>query len=192
MPNYYPLLIVGAIIGVVTTIFIIAYAMMKDKKTAIGFDRNMKDSEILRRMGKYVKPHIPSFVLALLIIMVSIVYDIVAPLMIGGIEELIKEDFELSVLFTRVAIFASILIVSLVATYLQAIILQKVGQRILSTIRQDLFVHIESLSHSQLHEIPVGKLVTRVTNDTGAISMMFTNLIVNLIKNIFFFYLKFY
>ena len=40
MPTYYPLLIMGAIIGVVTTVFIIAYATMKDKKTAIGFDRN--------------------------------------------------------------------------------------------------------------------------------------------------------
>ena len=43
MPTYYPLLIMGAIIGVVTTVFIIAYATMKDKKTAIGFDRHMKD-----------------------------------------------------------------------------------------------------------------------------------------------------
>ena len=44
---------------------------------------------------------------------------------------------------------------------------------------------MESLSHEQLNEIPVGKLVTRVTNDTNAISMMFTNLLVTLTKNIF-------
>ena len=47
------------------------------------------------------------------------------------------------------------------------------------------FTHIESLSHGQLNDIPVGKLVTRVTNDTNAISMMFTNLLVTLTKNIF-------
>ena len=52
-------------------------------------------------------------------------------------------------------------------------------------MREDLFVKIESLSHEQLNEIPVGKLVTRVTNDTNAISMMFTNLLVNFVKNIF-------
>ncbi|MBO4678818.1 MAG: ABC transporter ATP-binding protein, partial [Lachnospiraceae bacterium] len=50
---------------------------------------------------------------------------------------------------------------------------------------EDTFTHIESLSHDQLNHIPVGKLVTRVTNDTNAISMMFTNIIVNLIKNAF-------
>ena len=52
-------------------------------------------------------------------------------------------------------------------------------------LREDLFTHIESLSHEQLNEIPVGKLVTRVTNDTNAISMMFTNLLVSLTKNAF-------
>ena len=41
----YPILIVGALIGVVSIIFILAYAMMKNKKEAIGFDRNMPDSE---------------------------------------------------------------------------------------------------------------------------------------------------
>ena len=60
-----------------------------------------------------------------------------------------------------------------------------VEQPIVSTIREDLFAHIEKLSHEQLNNIPVGKLVTRVTNDTNAISMMFTNFVVNLVKNCF-------
>ena len=59
------------------------------------------------------------------------------------------------------------------------------SQKIISCIREDLFVHIERLSHDQLNSIPVGKLVTRVTNDTDAVSHMFTGLLVNLVKNIF-------
>ena len=74
---------------------------------------------------------------------------------------------------------------SMVSSYFQAVILQKAGQRIISDLREDLFTHIESLAHEQLNEIPVGKLVTRVTNDTNAISMMFTNLLVNLAKKLF-------
>jgi len=70
-------------------------------------------------------------------------------------------------------------------TYVQAIMLQKVGQKIISGMREDLFTHIESLSHEQMNEMPVGKLVTRVTNDTNAISLMFTSLLVNLVKNLF-------
>ena len=181
----YPLLVLGAIIGLFSIIFVVAYAMMKNKKEAIGFDRNMKDSEILVRLLKYAKPYIPQFILVGIIVIISIAYDILSPLLIGRIEEMLSEDFEMSQLFSYIIVYAGILVVSLVATYIQSLVLQKVGQKILSSLREDTFVHIESLSHSQLNSMPVGKLVTRVANDTGAISMMFTNLFVNLIKNCF-------
>ena len=103
----------------------------------------------------------------------------------GYIEELVVGDFELKSLYVSVAVYAGVLVFSMASTYLQAVILQRVGQRIISDLREDLFTHIESLSHGQLNDIPVGKLVTRVTNDTNAISMMFTNLFVNLTKNAF-------
>jgi ATP-binding cassette subfamily B protein len=185
MREYYPLLIVGAVIGVISIIFILAYVLMKDKKEAIGFDRNMKDSEIVSRLMKYAKPYIANFIFVGLIMIFSIAYNIISPLMIGNIEEMIKDDFELSALFVYVGAYALVIVISLVCTYVQAIVLQKTGQKIISNIREDLFVHIESLSHEQIHHIPVGKLVTRVTNDTNAISMMFTNIVVNLVKNIF-------
>ena len=185
MHEFYPLLVVGGIIGAAAIIFLIAFFSIKDKKEAIGFDRNMKDSELMKRLLRYAKPYWKSFILVLFIMMFSIAYDIVSPLIVGNIEEMIAKDFEMGTLLKWVFVYAGILVISMLSSYCQAIILQKVGQKILSTIRQDLFVHIESLSHAQLHEIPVGKLVTRVTNDTGAISMMFTNLLVNLIKNCF-------
>lgn len=185
MHEYFPLLFVGGLIGLFSTIFIIAYATMKDKKEAIGFDRHMKDSEIIKRLLKYAKPYKGSFIAVGCIMLFSIAYDIAAPLLIGYIQELIKQKFEMNVLLVYVGIYASILVVSLICTYIQAILLQKTGQRIISNIREDLFVHIEGLSHSQLNHMPVGKLVTRVTNDTNAISMMFTNIIVNLLKNCF-------
>jgi ATP-binding cassette subfamily B protein len=50
MHNYYPLLLVGAVVGFFTLVFTLAYACMKDKKNAVGFDRNMKDSEITGRL----------------------------------------------------------------------------------------------------------------------------------------------
>ena len=185
MREFYPLLIIGAIVGVLSLCFVVAYAMMKNKKEAIGFDRNMKDGEIARRLLRYAKPHTGKFIFVGFVMLFSIAYDIVSPLLVGSIEEMVKEEgFELNRLFLFVGIYASILLMSLVCTYIQSIVLQKTGQKILSAIRLDLFSHIESLSHEQLNQIPVGKLVTRVTNDTNAISMMFTNLLVNLLKNI--------
>lgn len=185
MLNINPLLLVGGVIGAVTALLIFAYASVKDKKTAMGFERTMADGEILRRLFAYAKPYWAKFLLVLFLMLFSIAYDIISPLIVGAIEELVAADFALSRLFASVAVYAGVLVFSMASTYFQAVILQRVGQRIISDLREDLFTHIESLSHEQLNEIPVGKLVTRVTNDTNAISMMFTNLLVNLIKNAF-------
>ena len=185
MREFYPLLIIGAIIGTFTLIFILAFAFMKNKKEAIGFDRNMKDGEIVKRLLVYAKPHVKSFIFVGFIMLFSISYEIISPLMIGKIERLLTEEFEMAKLLSYVAVYAGVLVMSLVSSYVQAIVLQKVGQKILSGLRKDVFMHIEGLSHNQLHQIPVGKLVTRVANDTNAISMMFTNLLVNLVKNVF-------
>ena len=185
MANVNPLLLVGAVIGVVTALLVFAYASVKDKKGSMGFERNMADGEIVRRLIQYAKPYGGKFIIVGFLVLFSISYDIASPLIVGYIEELVVGDFTLDHLFASVAVYAGVLVFSMLSTYFQAVILQKVGQRIISDLREDLFTHIESLAHEQLNEIPVGKLVTRVTNDTNAISMMFTNLLVNLTKNAF-------
>ena len=185
MMSLNPLLLVGGVIGTVSVLLLIAYVCVKDKKTSMGFERSMADGEILRRLFGYAKPYLRQFVVVGFLVLFSISYDIASPLIVGYIEELVVGDFELKSLYVSVAVYAGVLVFSMASTYLQAVILQRVGQRIISDLREDLFTHIESLSHGQLNDIPVGKLVTRVTNDTNAISMMFTNLFVNLTKNAF-------
>lgn len=184
MREYLPILIVAVIIGLFSVGFLTAYLLEKNKKESMGFDRHMEDGEIVRRLLAYAKPYRKQFLMVFFIMLFSIVYDLASPLLVGHIEETVKDTFELPYLFSIVAVYAGILIVSLICTYLQAMVLQKTGQKILSAIRQDTFVHIESLSHEQLNNLPVGKLVTRVSNDPNAISFMFTNILINLVKNV--------
>ena len=183
MHEFLPVLILGAIIGVLTLVFGSAYLVMQHKSGKKDFDRNMADSVIIRRLLRYGKPYLGKFVLVFVIMLISIAYDLLSPIIVGNIEELVKGEFQLAELFLRVGLYAGILVVSLVSTYLQTMILQKVGQKILSDLREDVFTHIESLSHEQLNNIPVGKLVTRVTNDTNGICMLFTNVLVTMVKN---------
>ena len=185
MYEYFPLLFVGGIAGLFSIIFGIAYFSIKNKKEEIGFERNMKDTEIMKRLLRYAKPHIGKFIVVGLLMAFSIAYSVISPRLMGFIIKFLDTDFEINTLVMYIAIYAVILVTSLVFQYIQAIILQKIGQKILSALREDVFTHIESLSHAQLNHMPVGKLVTRVTNDTNAISMMFTQILTNLIKNIF-------
>lgn len=183
MPEYLPVLIVGAAIGVFAIVFLIAFLLEKDKKKTMGFERHVADGEIIRRLLRYAKPYKGQFALVFLVMLLSIAYDVVSPLLIGKIEDMIKDSFPLSKLISYVTVYAGILVVSLICTYAQAMLLQKVGQKILSQIRMDTFTHIEQLSHEQLNNIPVGKLVTRVSNDPNSISFLFTNVLVTMAKN---------
>ena len=185
MHEFLPILIVGAIIGVFTALFFLAFCILKrHKEDMTDRDRNMSDREIVTRLLRYAKPYWKNFIAVGLIMLFSICYEVISPLLMGEIQRVLKQEgFQLSQLYTIVGVYAGILIVSLICTYLQAMILQKTGQKILSQIRLDVFTHVEKLSHEQLNNIPVGKLVTRVTNDPNAISFMFTNIIVTLAKN---------
>ena len=184
MNEYTPVLILGAIIGTVTAVFLTVFLCLQRKKQLQVFDRQLPDGVVIRRLLRYAKPYWHRFLLAFFVMLGSIAYDILSPLLVGSIEKLVTETFRLSRLYTMVAMYAGILVVSMLCTYLQAMILQKTGQKILSDIRLELFAHIERLSHAQLNKIPVGKLVTRVTNDTNSISFLFTNILVTLAKNI--------
>ena len=185
MREYYPLLIVGALVGLISAAFLFAYGMIKNKKEEIGFDRNMKDSELFRRLLAYAKPFWKSYLVVFFLMLLSIAFDLISPRIIGGVEEMVQRKFEMNALLLQVVFYVAVLAISQGAAYLQAVILQKTGQRILSAIREDLFVHIEGLSHNQLNHIPVGKLVTRETNDTNALSMLFTNILVTMVRSVF-------
>ena len=138
--EYLPIVIVAAIIGSFTIAFLIAYAALrKHKDPTDDWERNIPDKEIIARLLKYAKPYWKSFVGVFFIMLFSIVYELLSPAIIGDIQDLIKEEsFQLRDLYIRVAIYASILVVSLICTYLQAMVLQKTGQKILSQIRLDL------------------------------------------------------
>ena len=126
MREYLPILIVGAIIGVFTTLFLIAWAILKrHKEDMTDRERNMSDKEIVTRLLRYAKPYWKNFIAVFFIMLFSIGYDLIAPLMMAHIQDVIKVDgFDLKYLFTVVAFYAGILAVSLVCTYFQAMILQ--------------------------------------------------------------------
>ena len=98
MYEYFPLLLVGAIVSVISTALIIAYVIFKRKKEEIGFDRSMKNKEILKRLLPYVTRQKKRFILAISLVLVSTVYSIVSPALLGKAIDTIqaKEGFELA------------------------------------------------------------------------------------------------
>ncbi|MBO4326240.1 MAG: ABC transporter ATP-binding protein [Clostridia bacterium] len=179
-----PVAILLLVSGVIAVVFSLAYLLVKDKKASMGFERNLKDRDIIRRLLRYARPFVKQFILVLILLLLSVAYEIISPLILGRAEEMIAGGFEMKELLLVVALSAILLALSMLASYYQAVVLQRTGQRIITSIREDVFSHTLSLSHGQLNSIPVGKLVTRVSGDVGAISQLFTEIVVNLFKNI--------
>lgn len=82
-------------------------------------------------------------------------------------------------------IFLISIVLAFILNYLQVLILNYTSQKIIFNIRQEIFSHIQSLSISYFDKNPIGRLVTRVTNDTETLNEMYTSVLVNLFKDIF-------
>ena len=126
-----PIIYVGATLGVLSLIFIIAYLCIKDKKEAFGFDRNMKDSEITKRLLMYAKPYYKNFIVVFIILLLIIGADIILPIITGSIVDVIQQEggFRYSQILNKVILYISLLLLSLSGTYIQSMTLQKTGQR---------------------------------------------------------------
>lgn len=151
----------------------------------INRKRKMSDMEIIKRLLHYVKPFIKQLVIAFLLVIIVVVLDLLGPLFVSDVLDSLGAD-EVPVL--RIILIVVIYLVSLFIgafiAYKQTIILQVTGQKIIYDIRQDVFNHIEGLSISQYNKIPIGKLVTRATSDVDTLNMLYTDVIISLIRDV--------
>lgn len=148
--------------------------------------RVLSDATIIKRLLGYMKGrHILTVVIAFALVVVAILCDVSMPMIeFNVITELGQKEINITYVVINVIIYGILLLGTYILQYIQSLMLQKMGQEIMYNIREDVFVAIENLSIAQLNEIPVGKLVTRVTSDTNTLNEMYTTLIINLIKNV--------
>ncbi len=100
----------------------------------------------------------------------------------GHLKELRHYDFR--GVLSAAGLYLFVLLMGFVLNASNTWMLQKMGQNIIYTMREQVFSHIHSLSLSFFNTTPVGKLVTRVSNDTEAVNELFTTILIRLFKNI--------
>ena len=100
--------------------------------------------------------------------------------------ELLKElrHYDFTGILLSAAFYLLLLALGFVLNALDTWLLQKMGQDIIYELREEVFSHIHSLSLNFFNNTPVGKLVTRVSNDTEAVNELFSTILVKLFKNI--------
>ena len=146
-----------------------------------GFDMNL-----FKRLFSYTKGYRKRYLFILFIAACSTGLGLLIPFVNGLILEYLGEeviDFN-KIIFLVVALTISV-VISLFLSYYQTIMLHKLGNKIVYSIREMVFGKIESLSINQLNNIPVGKMVTRVGSDVNVLYELYTNILVNFTTNVF-------
>lgn len=158
---------------------------MENKKDLLMGDHKIPLSEMVKRTFKYIKPEIWRFLFAFFLIIVNVGLDVLLPLIISDITTNLKSDYiDLILILTLVIGYFLLTVINQVFLYFESMILQKAGQRIIYSLRVEVFDHIENMSINQFNDMPVGSLVTRVCNYTSSLSDLFTNVLVNIIRNV--------
>ncbi|HPP36596.1 MAG TPA: ABC transporter ATP-binding protein, partial [Clostridiales bacterium] len=142
------------------------------------------DFRLMKRLLGFAARYWYLFVLAVILLFASTAADLARPYLIGvAIDDFIKKGDAASL--SRMGVYFLLLVVSgFLFNLLQIYVLSYAGQSIIFNIRQKLFSHMQKLPLSYFDKNPVGRLVTRVTNDTEALNEVYTNVLVTLLKDI--------
>lgn len=136
------------------------------------------------RLIAYTKPYAHWVIFALLLVLGLTAFDLYRPMLVGDAIDTFGANGDYDVIIATAIKYAVVLALSFAFNIAQTWILQKTGQNIILQIRKDLYRHIQSLGSRYFDITPVGKLVTRVTNDVEALNEMYSGILVQLFRNI--------
>lgn len=155
---------------------------MNSSKNINKNEMNKKSSTM--RLIAYMKPYAHWVIFALLLVLGLTAFDLYRPMLVGDAIDTFGANGDYDVIIATAIKYAVVLVLSFAFNIAQTWILQKTGQNIILQMRKDLYRHIQSLGSRYFDITPVGKLVTRVTNDVEALNEMYSGILVQLFRNI--------
>jgi len=150
----------------------------------VVLDKNKKN--IWFRMLAYFKTALPLLILSMSLALIIILADLINPYITKVIidDYITKRDTSVNIyLLGGIYFLCSILGAALM--YVQVNLLNYMGQKIIHTIRMQVFSHVQSMSLKFFDRNSTGSILTRVTNDVEAISELYSGVIIDLFKDIF-------
>lgn len=155
---------------------------MNSSKNISKKEMNKKSSTM--RLIAYMKPYAHWVIFAPLLVLGLTAFDLYRPMLVGDAIDTFGANGDYDVIIATAIKYAVVLALSFAFNVAQTWILQKTGQNIILQMRKDLYRHIQSLGSRYFDITPVGKLVTRVTNDVEALNEMYSGILVQLFRNI--------
>lgn len=142
-----------------------------------------KKNGVFLRLVSYAKPYWGRLLAAVFMVLIITGIDLYRTIILGEVVDIFVAETGYELVTGKALIYLGILVLICLLVMAESFILQYTGQKIIVNIREEVFRHIERLSLRFFDITPVGKLVTRVTNDVEALNEMFANILAKLFRN---------
>ena len=136
------------------------------------------DTRLMKRLWPFVKPHGKWIAFSLVILVVLSAVDLTRPLIMGDIVAKAAAKDASSLLWDGL-LLTGLLVVSQTMTFVQTYTMQIAGARAMADLRAHVFVFLQQLQLRYFDRTPVGRLVTRATNDVDAVGELFASGVLN-------------
>ncbi|HLU69027.1 MAG TPA: ABC transporter ATP-binding protein, partial [Kofleriaceae bacterium] len=151
-----------------------------DEQVALG---KAYDARLVRRLWRFVRPHWALLVLSLLLIPVAIAFEIAQPYLLKQAIDVHIAAHQTDGLLALAAIYVACVVLQALAGYAQLYSLQLLGQRSMHALRLATYRHVITRRSAFYDRMPVGRLLTRMTNDVENINEMFASGVITLVAD---------
>lgn len=139
-----------------------------------------QDILLLSRLGQYIKPHSFLLLWAALFLLIAMGLDLLRPLLMKTVIDTAFPQRDIGIITEYAGIYFMTICFSIIALFVQNYTLQKFGQSIIFEIRNIVFSKILARTPAHFGQLPIGNLVTRVTNDTESLRTLYTDVVLKL------------
>ena len=143
------------------------------------------DARLMRRLLRYLDPYRWKVALGVAILLVVAGLELLGPYFTKVALDRAIPDGDYQLLWTLALLYFGALILTWALSYAQQILTTWLGQRIMYDLRRQIFGHLQRQSLRYFDRNPVGRLMTRVTNDVEVLNQLFSSGIVTVFGDVF-------
>jgi ATP-binding cassette subfamily B protein len=143
------------------------------------------DRRLMRRLVRYLRPYRGQVVLSVCLLFAIALLELVGPVVVQRAIDGPIARGDIAGLWGYVAVFVASLGLAFLLTYVQTVIMNRVGQEVMAKLRVEIFAHLQQMHLAYYDKNPVGRLLTRVTSDVAALNELFTSGVVAIFGDIF-------
>jgi ATP-binding cassette, subfamily B, multidrug efflux pump len=143
------------------------------------------DSRLMKRLLVYLKPYRWRVIGAFFLLIASAGLSILTPYLVKVAIDKYIAHHDLDGLNRISGVYLVVLVVAMALSYLQIYLMQMTGQKIMYDMRVQIFQHVQGLKLNFFHKNPVGRIMTRITNDVDVLNELFTSGVVSIFGDLF-------